>query len=89
MINLRKGTKVLANVTQVPNSTVIFKDWLQIGITKTTHECLDAVNIMVLSRRAMFMGPTVHSRIKTLDVGILVLYINIEVRAAEHNSLVE
>ena len=42
--------------------------------------------ITLLSWWAVFMGPAVDSRIELLDVGILVLKIDSEVRAAEHNS---
>ena len=35
------------------------------------------------------MGPAVDSRIKTPDVGIPLLEIEIEVKAKEHNLLIE
>ena len=34
----------------------------------------------------VLIGPAVHSKIKTLDVEIMLLQIEYEVRAAEHNS---
>lgn len=37
----------------------------------------------------MFMGMTIDSRRKTLDVGIPLLPIQSKVRAVEHNSSVE
>jgi hypothetical protein len=37
----------------------------------------------------MFMGHAIDSRIKPLDVNIQVLQIELEVRATEHDSLVE